>query len=152
MRKTKKDVVIDAIFLTSIIVCLTLVLVCKGTATPTEAAHEPATAIVTEAAVEPTQEPTETELPATEATQPPVTLYAVPLDADLQLHIISEAEAHGIDPAVIFAMAFTESTYNPSCIGDNGNSFGLFYHLHRILNHGQGTKPQEVHFQKSQFF
>ena len=54
-----------------------------------------------------------------------MTLYDVPLDKDLQLHIISEAEAHGIDPAIIFAMAWKESTYRPNAMGDGGNSYGL---------------------------
>ena len=56
---------------------------------------------------------------------PSVALYDVPLDADLQLHIIEQAEAHGIDPAIVFAMAWQESRYNPDAIGDGGNSLGL---------------------------
>lgn len=52
-------------------------------------------------------------------------LYAVPLDAELQAHIIEECSRTGIDPAIIMAMAFQESSYNASAIGDNGNSFGL---------------------------
>lgn len=52
-------------------------------------------------------------------------LYDVPMDADLQKFIIGKAEEIGIDPAVIFAMAYRESTYNPGAIGDYGNSLGL---------------------------
>ena len=52
-------------------------------------------------------------------------LYPVPLDAELQAHIIEECSRTGIDPAIIMAMAFQESSYNASAIGDNGNSFGL---------------------------
>lgn len=59
-----------------------------------------------------------------EAVQP-VTMYDVPLEADLQCFIIGKAEEIGIDPAVIFAMAYRESTYNPGAIGDYGNSLGL---------------------------
>jgi soluble lytic murein transglycosylase-like protein len=66
-----------------------------------------------------------TEPPTTAETEPPLVLYDVPLDVELQLHIIEQAEEHGIDPAIIFAMAFRESTYNPKCIGDGGNSYGL---------------------------
>lgn len=55
----------------------------------------------------------------------PVELYDVPLDADLQKFIIGKAEEIGIDPAVIFAMARKESTYDPGAIGDNGDSLGL---------------------------
>lgn len=55
----------------------------------------------------------------------PVVLYDVPLDESLQLHIIETAEFYGIDPAIIFAMAYRESTYNTKAIGDGGNSLGL---------------------------
>lgn len=76
----------------------------------------------------PTQATTEmdVEQPAdtTEET-PSVALYDVPLDAELQLHIIEQAEAHGIDPAIIMAMAYRESGYNANAIGDGGDSFGL---------------------------
>ena len=58
-------------------------------------------------------------------TELPEPSYDVPLSEDLQKHIIAEAEAHGIDPAIIFAMAYRESSYRASAIGDNGNSFGL---------------------------
>lgn len=54
-----------------------------------------------------------------------VALYDVPLDAELQLHIIEQAEAHGIDPAIIMAMAYRESGFNAEAIGDGGDSFGL---------------------------
>lgn len=54
-------------------------------------------------------------------------LYDVPLDADLQRHIIELAGAeHGIDPAIIFAMAEVETDYRPDAVGDNGDSFGMF--------------------------
>lgn len=62
------------------------------------------------------------ELPET---NPPVALYNAPLAEDLQCFIIEQAEANGIDPAIIFAMAYRESTYKTNCIGDGGNSYGL---------------------------
>ena len=68
---------------------------------------------------------TTTQATTTTTTAKAVTLYNVPLDEALQLHIISEAEKHGIDPAIIFAMCWKESTYRASTIGDNGNSYGL---------------------------
>ena len=71
----------------------------------------------TEEATEETTEPTEV-IPA-------IPLYDVPLDAELQLHIIHTAEEKQIDPAIILAMAYKESTYNEKCIGDGGNSYGL---------------------------
>ena len=92
---------------------------------PVETTCEPTTIATVAETTEAITEPTETQPPVTEPTEPPVTLYEVPLDEELQLHIISEAEAHGIDPAIVVAMAWKESTYNPEAIGDNGSSFGL---------------------------
>lgn len=79
---------------------------------------------------EPTQVPTKATQPTQTATapiysEPPTILYDVPLAAELQLHIIQVAESYGIDPAIIFAMCFWESTYNPASIGDHGEAFGL---------------------------
>lgn len=91
-----------------------------------ETTAEPITTETAEAITE----PTEMEVPTTAATEPaetepPVVLYDVPLVADLQLHIIRTAEAYGIDPAIIMAMACRESRYRADAIGDNGKSFGL---------------------------
>lgn len=69
----------------------------------------------------PQEVPAEEEAPAKKE----VTLYAVPLDEELQLHIIREAELYGIDPAIIFAMAFYESTYNPEAVNGGGYTLGL---------------------------
>ena len=55
----------------------------------------------------------------------PVLIYDVPLDEELQLFIIEQAEAHDIDPAIIVSMAKRESTYRADVVGDGGNSFGL---------------------------
>ena len=66
-----------------------------------------------------------------------IPLYDVPLSMELQLHIIHTCEEKKIDPAVVVAMAFRESTYNANAIGDNGNSFGLlqvqpYWHSERM--------------------
>lgn len=112
---------------------------------PNEMANDATTAVTVPTVLEttePTQLPTEeTEAtqPPTEATEPPETtaetlppeteapiiLYDVPLATELQLHIISEAESYGIDPAIIFAIAYRETTFNTSAIGDSGSSVGL---------------------------
>lgn len=95
----------------------------------TEAAEPTA---VTTVATEPietgapeTEPPTEETEPPTEETQPPVILYDVPLEEDLQIHIINLCEENNIDPAIIMAMAWKESTFNPSNVGDSGASIGL---------------------------
>lgn len=51
--------------------------------------------------------------------------FEVPLEDELQLHILTECEKYGIDPAIITAMAFKESRYQAGAVGDNGNSIGL---------------------------
>lgn len=52
-------------------------------------------------------------------------LYDVPLDADLQQYVVEQAEAYGIDPAVVFAMAWRESRYHADAVGDDGKALGL---------------------------
>lgn len=103
-----------------------------------ETAHKattaPTSAVTQQTTLQPTQVPTATTQPATTATapeqttaatQPTVILYDVPLSPELQLFIIDYAESHGIDPAIIFAMIWRESTFDASAIGDGGESFGL---------------------------
>lgn len=86
----------------------------------TEAPAEAPTEAPTEATETPTEAPTEPG-----PTEPPVILYDVPLSEDLQLHIIEQAEANGIDPAIIIAMIYKESSYRADNVGDGGNSIGL---------------------------
>ena len=100
-----------------------------------EATSEPTVAETTEVTQAPTEtEPAITEPPATTEpieetepteTEPPVISYDVPLDEDLKLYIIGQAESYGIDPAIVFAMIWRESRFNASSVGDNGNSLGL---------------------------
>jgi hypothetical protein len=61
------------------------------------------------------------EVPAEE----PVMVYDVPLDMDLQHHIIQTCEDHHIDPAVVVAMIWQESRCNADAVGDDGNALGL---------------------------
>ena len=69
------------------------------------------------------------------------TYFDVPLSEDLQNHIFQLCEEKGIDPAIIVAMCFRESTYNANKIGDDGQSFGLMqvqprHHYERMLKLG----------------
>lgn len=64
------------------------------------------------------------ELPVEEAKEERV-LYAVPLDAELQKHIIRTCEEHHIDPAIVLAMIWRESGFRADAVGDDGNAFGL---------------------------
>ena len=74
------------------------------------------------AKVTPETEPTEQI-----ETQPEETTYYtnIPLDEELQNHIISECEKVNIDPAIIFAVIKRESGYIVEIMGDNGRSYGL---------------------------
>lgn len=109
-----------------------------STEEPQEIVYEtttvPTVAETTEATQEPTEEtqpvtvatePLETEATVPTETEPKVIGYDVPLSEDLQLYIISLCEGKHIDPAVVFAMIWRESRFNPSSVGDNGNSLGL---------------------------
>jgi soluble lytic murein transglycosylase-like protein len=91
---------------------------------PVEAVVDPTTVETTEETTQVVTEPTETEVPTTVVTEPPVELFDVPLDEELQLHIISTAEEYGIDPAIIFSMAYHESTYRTDVVNKYG-CYGL---------------------------
>lgn len=55
-----------------------------------------------------------------------VRYFDVPLDKDLQAHILAECERYGIrHPQYIFAMIQRESGYQADVIGDSGKAFGL---------------------------
>lgn len=54
-----------------------------------------------------------------------VLYFDVPLDYDLQDHIFELCEEYDVDPAIIVAMIWKESTYRVDTIGDSGDSRGL---------------------------
>ena len=79
----------------------------------------------------------EAEAPAEEKR----TYFDVPLSTEVQDHIFKASEYYGIDPAIIVAMCYRESTYNANLIGDNGNSYGLMqiqprWHYRRMADLG----------------
>lgn len=68
-------------------------------------------------------------------------LYPVPLDEELQLHIISLCEDYNVEPELVLAVIGQESNYNSEAIGDNGKSFGLMqvqkkFHEDRMVKLG----------------
>lgn len=132
--------ILDALIIVAAAVAIFVLIIGPKAPTdePNNDAHSTPTVPTVLEATEPTQVPTEstkaTQPPETTAeteetlppeTEAPITLYDVPLATDLQLHIISEAESYGIDPAIIFAIAYRETTFNASAIGDNGSSLGM---------------------------
>lgn len=101
---------------------------------PREPTQQATSATVTEEATKPTQSPTEPTQPTTTetappetttATEPPVTLYDIPFSEDLQIFTASIAMEYGIDPAIVFALIWRESNFDPKAVGDNGDSHGL---------------------------
>lgn len=54
-----------------------------------------------------------------------IDIYPVNLDADLQRYIIETCEEYTINPSIIIAMCFYESSFNIDAIGDNGAGMGL---------------------------
>ena len=57
--------------------------------------------------------------------EPEIDIYPVNLDADLQRYIIETCEKYTINPSIIIAMCFYESSFNTDAIGDNGECMGL---------------------------
>ena len=54
-----------------------------------------------------------------------ISFYPVPLDHDLQAHIIRTCHEYGIDPALVMAVIQKESDFDTAAIGDSGDSAGL---------------------------
>lgn len=52
-------------------------------------------------------------------------VYPVPLDTELQSHVIRVCRTYQIDPAIVFAIISCESSFDPNAMGDNGQSYGL---------------------------
>ena len=57
--------------------------------------------------------------------EPEIDIYPVDLDADLQRYIIETCDEYTINPSIIIAMCFYESSFNADAIGDNGAGMGL---------------------------
>ena len=57
--------------------------------------------------------------------EPEIDIYPVNLDADLQRYIIETCEEYMINPSIIIAMCFYESSFKADAIGDNGECMGL---------------------------
>lgn len=133
---------LDCVFVVSLAVTAIIALCSCKPAEEAEITFEPTTFATTEETTEVVTEPTETEPTDTEATEPtetlpPITLYDVPLSEELQTHIIETATVYGIDPAIIFAIAYKESKYDPYAVGDSGGSLGLlqvqpYWHSERM--------------------
>lgn len=54
-----------------------------------------------------------------------IDIYPVDLDADLQRYIIETCKEYQINPSIVIAMCFYESSFNADAVGDNGEGMGL---------------------------
>lgn len=118
----------NRIFLISLaVVIIVLVVDIYVGKLPKEAPSQPTTAPTVTETTNNIIEPVETEQPTEpqQTTESDAVLFDVPLEVSLQEHIIKKAEEYGVDPAIVVAMAYRESTYNPHCMGDGGESYGL---------------------------
>lgn len=68
--------------------------------------------------------------------------YDVPLSDELQDHIALTCEKYHIDPAIVTAMIWKESTYRSHLLGDSGKSYGLMQVQKRW--HGERMKSLGV--------
>lgn len=57
--------------------------------------------------------------------EPSRVYFDIPLDKNLQDHIMDICDARGIDYRIAFAMIKCESGFRPDAVGDSGNSLGL---------------------------
>lgn len=122
----RKDYVVDAIFLIALsLTVIGLLINIHVGGKIEEVVLEVTTSATTEEIVETVSEATQYGIAVTEATEPAIKLYDVPLEEDLQIHIINLCEEKHIDPAIVMAMAYKESTYRTDAIGDGGRSYGL---------------------------
>lgn len=71
------------------------------------------------------EEPKAAVLVVEQEEQPQTYWESVPLDRPLQEYIAVTSRQYGIAPETILAMCYRESTYDPSNIGDGGESYGL---------------------------
>lgn len=66
--------------------------------------------------------------------------FPVPLDTELQQHIISVSDAYNVDPAIVMGIIEKESQFDANAIGDNGDSYGLM----QVNAQYHGDRMQEL--------
>ena len=120
-KKTRNEIRRDRIFTAACLILLaafTLIVCTFADAIINDVAVN-SDSVVSEASdsiVEPEPEP---------EPEPEIDIYPVDLDPDLQRYIIKTCEEYKINPSIVIAMCFYESSFNPDAVGDNGESMGL---------------------------
>lgn len=74
---------------------------------------------------ESTKKSNKEEVKTSEKKTAKVTYFDVPLSKDLQDYIFKVCKSYNVDPSIIIAMIWKESTYRVDVMGDNGNAYGL---------------------------
>lgn len=123
MKKTRNEIRRDRIFATACLILITafILIVCTiaDAITKNVAVNRDSVVVYQE---EGRPIPVEYVEPEPE---PEIDIYPVNLDADLQRYIIETCEEYMINPSIIIAMCFYESSFNADAIGDNGECMGL---------------------------
>ena len=120
-KKTRNEIRRDRIFAAAFLILLAAftLIVCTIADAVTNNVAVNSDSVVSEASdniieAEPEPEP-----------EPEIDIYPVDLDPDLQRYIIKTCEEYKINPSIVIAMCFYESSFNPDAVGDNGESMGL---------------------------
>ena len=118
-KKTRNEIRRDRIFTTACLILLAAftLIICTFADAVTNDVAVNRDSVVSEASdniVEAEPEP-----------EPEIDIYPVDLDPDLQRYIIKTCEEYKINPSIVIAMCFYESSFNPDAVGDNGESMGL---------------------------
>lgn len=124
-KKTRNEIRRDRIFATACLILLAAftLVVCTFADAVTNDVAVNRDSLVSEASdniVEAEHEPEPEPEP-----EPEIDIYPVDLDPDLQRYIIKTCEEYKINPSIVIAMCFYESSFNPDAVGDNGESMGL---------------------------
>ena len=122
-KKTRNEICRDRIFTTACLILITafILIVCAiADAIINSVAVKRDSVVVYQEEGRPI--PVEYDKPEPE---PEIDIYPVNLDANLQKYIIETCEEYTINPSIIIAMCFYESSFNADAIGDNGAGMGL---------------------------
>lgn len=127
-KKTRNEIRRDRIFATSCLILLAafILIVCTiaDAITKNVAVNRDSVVVYQE---EGRDIPVDYLEPVDEAIEPEpeIDIYPVDLDVDLQRYIIETCKEYRINPSVVIAMCFYESSFNADAVGDNGEGIGL---------------------------
>ena len=130
MKKTRNEIRRDRIFATACLILITafILIVCTiaDAITKNVAVNRDSVVVYQEEGQPvPVEYSEASDNIAEPEPEPEIDIYPVNLDADLQRYIIETCEKYTINPSIIIAMCFYESSFNADAIGDNGECMGL---------------------------